>query len=76
VHGRRSHRATPRGGGGKYGSDVCGQARSVHPEYADILLGAGIDAISVNMDAVDRARRLVASAERRLLLEGARTARG
>ena len=32
----------------------------------------GIDAISVNMDVVDRTRRLVAAAERRVLLDVAR----
>jgi pyruvate,water dikinase len=53
-------------------TSICGQAPSVHPEYADLLVRAGIDAISVNMDAVDRARRLVAAAEQRLLLETAR----
>ena len=57
-------------------TSICGQAPSVHPEYADILVGAGIDAISINIDAVDRARRLVAAAETRMLLEGARSARG
>jgi len=36
---------------------------------------AGIDAISVNIDAVDRTRRLVAAAEQRLLVEAAREAR-
>jgi pyruvate,water dikinase len=54
-------------------TSICGQAPSVHPEYAEILVGAGIDAISVSIDAVDRARRLVAAAERRLLLEAARS---
>jgi pyruvate,water dikinase len=54
-------------------TSICGQAPSVHPEYADILVRAGIDAISVNIDAVDRARRLVAAAERRMLLEAARS---
>ena len=49
-------------------TSICGQAPSVHPEYADLLVGAGIDAISVNIDAVDRARRLIAAAEQRLLL--------
>ncbi len=52
-------------------TSICGQAPSVHPEYADLLVGAGIDAISVNLDAVDRTRRLVAAAERRLLLDAA-----
>ncbi len=53
-------------------TSICGQAPSVHPEYAELLVRAGIDAISVNMDAVDRARRLIAAAEQRVLLEGAR----
>ncbi|HEX2435722.1 MAG TPA: phosphoenolpyruvate synthase [Solirubrobacterales bacterium] len=56
-------------------TSICGQAPSVHPEYADILVRAGIDAISVNIDAVDRARRLVAAAERRLLLDAAKEGR-
>jgi pyruvate,water dikinase len=53
-------------------TSICGQAPSVHPEYAEVLVRAGIDAISVNMDAVDRARRLVAAAEQRLILDTAR----
>jgi pyruvate,water dikinase len=54
-------------------TSICGQAPSVHPEYAELLVRAGIESISVNIDAVDRARHLVAAAERRLLLEKART---
>ena len=53
-------------------TSICGQAPSVHPEYAELLVRAGIDAISVNVDAVERTRRLVAAAERRVLLEAAR----
>jgi pyruvate,water dikinase len=53
-------------------TSICGQAPSVHPSYAELLVRAGIDAISVNMDAVDRARLLVAAAEQRVLLEAAR----
>jgi phosphoenolpyruvate synthase/pyruvate phosphate dikinase len=34
---------------------------------------AGIDAISVSADVVDRTRRLIASAEQGLLLDRART---
>jgi pyruvate,water dikinase len=56
-------------------TSICGQAPSVHPEYAELLVRAGIDAVSVNMDAVVRARRLLAAAEQRVLLEAAREAR-
>ncbi|HLY47685.1 MAG TPA: phosphoenolpyruvate synthase [Solirubrobacteraceae bacterium] len=53
-------------------TSICGQAPSVHPEYAELLVRAGIDAISVSIDAVDRTRRLIAAAEQRLLLDAAR----
>jgi pyruvate, water dikinase len=53
-------------------TSICGQAPSVHPEYADLLVRAGIDNVSVNMDVVDRTRRLVAAAERRVVLDAAR----
>jgi pyruvate, water dikinase len=56
-------------------TSICGQAPSVHPEYAELLVRAGIDAISVSVDVLDRTRALVAAAEQRLLLEVAR-ARG
>lgn len=46
-------------------TSICGQAPSVHPEYADLLVEIGIDAISVSVDAVDRTRALVAAAEAR-----------
>jgi pyruvate,water dikinase len=51
---------------------ICGQAPSVHPEYAEMLVRAGIDSISVNPDTLDATRRHVAAAEQRLLLEAAR----
>ena len=53
-------------------TSICGQAPSVHPEYAELLVRAGIDAISVTPDAVERTRRLIAAAEQRLLLDAAR----
>jgi pyruvate, water dikinase len=56
-------------------TSICGQAPSVHPEYAELLVRAGIDAISVSSDAIARTRRLVAAAEQRLLLDAARTQR-
>jgi pyruvate, water dikinase len=51
---------------------ICGQAPSVHPEYAQLLVEWGIDSISVNVDAIDRARHNIAVAEERLLIERAR----
>ncbi|HUP33417.1 MAG TPA: phosphoenolpyruvate synthase [Gaiellaceae bacterium] len=55
-------------------TSICGQAPSVYPEYAELLVRAGIDAISVSIDVVDRTRRLIDAAERRLLLDAARAA--
>ncbi len=53
-------------------TSICGQAPSVHPEYAELLVRAGIDAISVSVDVVERTRALVAAAEQRVMLEAAR----
>ena len=57
-------------------TSICGQAPSVHPEYAELLVRAGIDAISVNIDVVERTRRLIDAAERRVLLGAARATAG
>lgn len=54
---RRAHRA-----GVKVG--ICGQAPSDHPEYAALLVQAGIDSISLNPDSVVGAFARVAGAER------------
>jgi pyruvate,water dikinase len=53
-------------------TSICGQAPSVYPEYAELLVRAGIDAISVSADVIDRTRALVAAAEQRVLLDAAR----
>jgi pyruvate,water dikinase len=53
-------------------TSICGQAPSVHPEYAELLVRAGIDCVSVNMDVVDRTRALIGAAEQRVLLDAAR----
>ena len=51
---------------------ICGQAPSVYPELTARLVEWGIDSISVNPDVLTRTRRVIASAEQRLLLRAAR----
>ena len=53
-------------------TSICGQAPSVYPEYTEVLVRAGIDAISVSIDAVGRTRQLIDRAERKLLLDAVR----
>ena len=48
---------------------ICGQAPSVYPEIVEFLVREGIDSISVNPDAIIPTRRLVASIERKIMLE-------
>lgn len=43
---------------------LCGQAPSDDPSFAELLVGFGIDSISVNPDSVSRVRERVAVAER------------
>jgi pyruvate,water dikinase len=51
---------------------ICGQAPSVFPEFAEFLVDIGIDSISVNPDVVVKTRSIVASFERKMLLEKVR----
>ena len=53
-------------------SSICGQAPSIHAEYAEELVRLGIDSISVNADVIEQTRHNIAVAEQRLLLEAAR----
>ena len=53
---------------------ICGQAPSVHPDYAEQLVAWGIDSISVNPDAIDRTRVNIARAEQRIILGRGRRA--
>ncbi|RLE55657.1 MAG: phosphoenolpyruvate synthase [Thermoprotei archaeon] len=48
---------------------ICGQAPSVYPEFVEFLVRCGIDSISVNPDVVIQTRKLVASVERKIMLE-------
>ena len=56
-------------------TSICGQAPSLHPDFCDLLVEMGIDAISVNPDAILPVRRRVAAAEQRMLPAAARHAK-
>jgi pyruvate,water dikinase len=55
----------------RYGvtSSLCGQAPSVYPDFAEKLVDFGITSMSVNPDAVLATRRIVASAEQKIMLK-------
>lgn len=54
----------------KYGIavSICGQAPSVYPEVTEFLVKAGTTSVSVTPDMIIPTRKLIASVERRLLL--------
>lgn len=52
---------------------ICGQAPSVYPEFCEFLVEEGIDCISLNPDTFVKTKKVIASAEQRMLLRAART---
>jgi pyruvate,water dikinase len=44
---------------------ICGQAPSDYPEFADFLVGCGIDSIALNPDAVLKGIRVIFEAEKK-----------
>jgi pyruvate,water dikinase len=52
-------------------SSLCGQAPSNRPGFAERLVRFGITSVSVNPDAIEPTRRVLAEAEQRILLEHA-----
>jgi len=48
---------------------ICGEGPSNLPDFAEFLVRAGIDSLSVNNDAVVATRKLVASVEQKIILE-------
>ncbi|MEM3624421.1 MAG: phosphoenolpyruvate synthase [Nitrososphaerales archaeon] len=51
---------------------ICGQAPSVYEDFTEAIVRLGIDSVSVNPDVVVQTRKLVASVEQKILLEGLR----
>lgn len=47
---------------------LCGQAPSVYPEFAEKLVEFGVTSMSVNPDAIEQTRRIVGSAEIKVML--------
>jgi len=48
---------------------ICGQAPSNKPDFVEFLLKEGIDSVSVNPDAVEDTRKLVANLEMKIILK-------
>ena len=49
----------------KVTSSICGQAPSIYPDLVEKLVEWGITSLSVNPDAIERTRELIAEAEKK-----------
>jgi len=49
----------------KVTSSICGQAASIYPDLVEKLVDWGITSLSVNPDAIERTRELIAEAEKK-----------
>ncbi|MGL4376519.1 MAG: hypothetical protein ACRCT1_08795, partial [Microcoleaceae cyanobacterium] len=52
---------------------ICGDAPALYPDMIESLVRWGINSISVNVDAVEKAYSSIMRAEQRLILEAARS---
>ncbi len=59
---------------GKFVS-ICGQGPSVYPEFTEFLVEQGIDCISLNPDTFVKTKRIIASAEQKIILRDLRNLR-
>lgn len=59
---------------GKFVS-ICGQGPSVYPEFTEFLVEQGIDCISLNPDTFNKTKRIIASAEQKIMLKDLRNLR-
>ena len=51
---------------------ICGQLPSIYPDFCEFLVEQGIDCISLNPDTFIRTKKVIASAEQKMLLKAAR----
>ncbi len=54
---------------------ICGQGPSVYPEFTEFLVREGIDYVSLNPDTVIKTKKMIASTEQKIILEGLRELR-
>ncbi len=51
-------------------ASICGQAPSLYPQLVEKLVKWGVTSVSVSPDAIDKTRKIIADAERRIITHG------